>query len=151
MRKVFLILMAAAVMSSAFALSRQIGRDIEFSKDFDPAKAAAIRKLIQNEQYKFVDGNVSYWPPDWATRLSFTGDTASLNQFIADLQKLPGVAFKLVLYRGRNDELRRDSAWQLDFSKAHPDVLSLYVNANATNLDLQKISFPAWPAGSVNR
>jgi len=91
-----------------------------------------------------VDGIVSYWPPDWATRLSFEGDAESLNLFLTELGKLPGVGTKLILYRGRYDEQRQDSTWQLDFSKAHPDQLSLYLNLNSTNIDFYKINFPDW-------
>ena len=66
---------------STFALSTPIGRDIEFPKDYDPQKAQAIRKVIQDEQFKFVEGIVSHWPPDFGTRLSFEGDARSLNCF----------------------------------------------------------------------
>jgi hypothetical protein len=52
----------------------------------------------------------------------------------------------LILYRGRDDEQRRDSAWQLDFSKAHPDRLTVYLNLNAKALEFGKITFPEWEA-----
>jgi hypothetical protein len=106
---------------SAMALSTPIGRDINLPKDYDPKKAKAIREVIQDERFEFVDGIVSHWPPDFGTRLSFRGDATALNDFFAALRKLPGIRLKVVLYRGRDDELRRDSAWQLDFSQAHPD------------------------------
>lgn len=89
---------------------------------------------------------MSYWPPDWGTRLSFEGDAVSLNEFFAELRKLDGIGIRLVLYRGRNDELRLDSDWQLDFSHAHPNQLSVYLNLNSTNIDFYKIMFPEWPA-----
>lgn len=142
----FVLLLCALLLTvtTAHALSRSIGRDIEFPKGYDAGKAGAIRKVIQNERFKFVDGIVSYWPPDWGTRLSFEGDAAALNEFIAQLRALSGVGLRLILYRGRNDELRRDSAWQLDFSHARPDQLALYLNLNATNLDFYAIKFPEW-------
>ena len=138
----FLALMPA----DSLALSRRIGRDIEFPKDYDAAKAAAIRKVIQNERFTFVDGTVSYWEPDFGTRLSFEGDASALNEFMAELRKLPGISLRLILYRGRDDEQRRDSAWQLDYSKARPDQLTVYLNLNAKNLEFDKITFPDWPA-----
>jgi hypothetical protein len=52
----------------------------------------------------------------------------------------------MVLYRGRNDELRRDSPWQLDFSQARPNQLTVYLNLNATGLDFEKLSLPEWPS-----
>jgi len=137
---VLLLLLPVAV----FALSRPIGRDIEFPKDYEAAKAAAIRKVIQNERFTFIDGIVSYWEPDYATRLSFTGDASALTEFLAELRKLPGLSTRLILYRGRDDEQRRDSTWQLDFSKAHPDRLTLYLNLNAKGLEFDKIIFPDW-------
>jgi hypothetical protein len=136
-----LIFQAIAV----FALSTRIGRDINFPKDFDPAKAKAIRRVIQDEQFKFVDGIVSHWEPDFGTRLSFEGDTASLNDFLNRLRQLPGMGLRIILYRGRNDELRRDSAWQLDFSQARPDQVAVYLNLNATTLDFEKVKLPDWP------
>jgi hypothetical protein len=140
------VLCLAAIPVPTFALSRRIGRDIEFPKDYDPAKAAAIRKIIQNERFKFVDGLVSYWEPDYGTRLSFAGDAPALSDFLGELRKLPGISTRLILYRGRNDELRRDTPWQLDYSKAHPNRLTVYLNLNAPGLEFDKIVFPEWPA-----
>jgi hypothetical protein len=53
---------------------------------------------------------------------------------------------RVVLYRGRNDERRRDSPWQLDFSQARPDELMVYLNLNAAGLDFDKVKLPEWPA-----
>jgi hypothetical protein len=128
-----------------FALSTPIGRDINFPKDYDSQKAAAIRKVIQDPQFKFVGGIVSHWPPDFGTRLSFEGDAKSLNEFFAALRKLPGIGLRVILYHGRDDELRRDSPWQLDFSQARPDQLTVYLNLNAKGLDLEQVSLPEWP------
>jgi len=144
-KKWIAILCAALLPPAAYALSRSIGRDIEFPRDYDLQKAEAIRKVIRDERFHFVGGAVSYWPPDWGTRLSFDGDAASLNEFFVELRKLDGIGLRLVLYRGRNDELRRDSVWQLDFSHARPDQLTVYLNLNAARLDFDKIVFPEWP------
>lgn len=143
----WLALLSAGLLSlTAYGLSRSIGRDIEFPKNYNPRKAAAIRKVIQNERYQFTDGTVSYWPPDWSTRLSFEGDASSLSDFLAELRGLDGISLRLILYRGRNDERRRDSSWQLDFSHARPDQLTLYLNLNSSQVDFYKIRFPEWPA-----
>ncbi|HYG34508.1 MAG TPA: hypothetical protein VEC99_06980 [Clostridia bacterium] len=131
--------------TGAFALSRQIGRDIHFPKDYDPQKAEAIRGVIQDPRFKFVDGIVSYWPPDFGTRLNFEGDADSLNNFLAELHNLPDIGLRIIFYHGRNDELRRDSPWQLDFSQARPDQLTIYLNLKAPELDLSKIKLPDWP------
>ena len=129
---------------AASALSRSIDRDIEFPKGYDEKKAEAIRKVIRNENYDFVDGIVSYWPPDWGTRLSFNGDAAKLNSFMSEVRELKGIGMRLVLYRGRNDERRRDSTWQLDYSHARPNQVTIYLNLNAPDLDFSKIKFPEW-------
>jgi len=129
----------------AFGLSRQIGRDIEFPKGYDPEKAKAILTVVQDKRFEFTGGLVSYWPPDWGTRLSFTGDAESLNEFFTALRKVQGIGLRVILYHGRNDELRRDSPWQLDFSHARPDQLTVYVNLNAKSLDLGKVKLPDWP------
>ncbi len=130
----------------ALALSRSIGRDIEFPKDYDQQKAEAIRKVIRDERFHFVDGVVSYWPPDWGTRLSFDGDAASFNEFVTKLRELRGIGLRLILYKGRSDELRRDSVWQLDFSHARPNQLTVYLNVDSPKLDFKKITLPEWPA-----
>ncbi|HEY0457396.1 MAG TPA: hypothetical protein VGE41_13575, partial [Verrucomicrobiae bacterium] len=73
-RLITIILFAAGAMLlplSSSALSRSIGRDIEFPKNYDPIKAAALRHVIQSTNYQFVGGIVSYWEPDYSTRLSF--------------------------------------------------------------------------------
>ena len=50
------------------------------------------------------------------------------------MRQLPGIGLRVILYHGRNDELRRDSAWQLDFSQARRDQLTVYLNLNFMNL-----------------
>jgi hypothetical protein len=131
----------------AAALSRDIGRDIEFPKNFSVQTADAIRSVIRDERFKFVGGLVSYWPPDWGTRLSYEGDAASLNTFLEALRGLPGMELRVVLYRGRDDERRRDSSWQLDFSHARPNQLTVYLNLNSASLDWKDVKLPIWPAG----
>src|SRR5262245_11086371 len=114
MKTVFAALIACSLIVSTCALSRSIGRDIEFPKNYDPTKAEAIRKIIRDSRFHFVEGIVSYWPPDWGTRLSFERNISSLNLFLTELRQLPGIALRLKLYAGRNDERRRDSTWQID-------------------------------------
>ena len=147
-RNLSLILVASFFLNSiaVFALSISIGRDINFPKDYDPQKAKAIRAVIQDERFKFVDGTVSYWDPDYGTRLSFEGDAKSLNDFFTALRGLRGISLRVVLYRGRNDELRRDSPWQLDFSQARPNELTVYLNLNSAALDFDQVKLPEWPA-----
>jgi hypothetical protein len=128
-----------------WALSTPIGRDIDFPANYDVGRAAAIRAVVQDERFAFLGGTVSHWPPDFGTRLSFTGDAASLNLFFDALRKIPGLSLRVVLYRGRNDELRRDSPWQLDFSQAHPDLLTVYLNLNAEKFDFAELKLPEWP------
>jgi hypothetical protein len=136
------VLCAVLVPMGTFALSRSIGRDIEFPKNYDPKKAEAIRKVIQNERFKFVGGIVSYWPPDWSTRLSFDGDVTSFNGFVAELRKIDGIGLRFIRFQGRNDESRRDSAWQLNFSHARTNELTLYLNLNSTSIDFAKVTLP---------
>jgi hypothetical protein len=142
------LLVAALLLQNlaAFALSMPIGRDINFPKDHDPKKAEAIRQVIQDERFKFVDGIVSYWEPDWGTRLSFTGDAGSLNDFFQALRSLPGIGLRVILYHGRDDEQRRDSPWQLDFSHPRPDQLTVYLNLNPKELGFDKVNLPEWSA-----
>ena len=145
--KLTLTVLAGLVLSGplVFGLSREIGRDIEFPKGYDPQKAKAILEVVQNERFTFTGGIVSYWPPDWGTRLSFTGDAESLNEFFGALRRVQGVGLRVVLYRGRDDDLRRDSPWQLDFSHARPEQLTVYVNLDTKTLDLIKVKLPDWP------
>src|ERR1043166_3057376 len=105
--KIVVVTLALMLLQATgvLALSIPIGRDINFPKDYDTQKAEAIRRVIQDERFQFVGGIVSYWPPDFGTRLSFTGNTESLNAFLAALRGLPGVGLRVILYHGRNDEL----------------------------------------------
>ena len=127
------------------ALSRRIGRDIEFAKGYDEQKAESLRKFVKNERFKFVDGHVSYWPPEIATRLSFEGETKDLNEFFAELRKLSGLTMRLVLYQGRSEELRNDSSWQFHYSQARPDEVVVYLNLNSKSIDFGKLELPEWP------
>src|SRR5688572_5106295 len=143
----WIVLMCVALLPCAsHALSRSIDRDIEFPTGYDAKKAEAIRKFIRDERFQFVDGIVSYWPPDWGTRLSYEGDAKSLNLFLAEARKIPDIGLRLILYKGRNDELRRDSSWQLDFSHARPNQLTIYLNLNSPKIDFGTVTLPEWPA-----
>ena len=144
-KQFFLIVaLIAFVVQPVHALSRPIGRDIEFPEEYPAEKAKAILSVVQNQDYEFVDGIVSYWPPDWSTRLSFTGNAESLNIFLSDLRELRGIGLRVILYQGENTELRRDSAWQLDFSHARPDQLTVYLNLNSKHIDWGKVMLPEW-------
>ena len=145
--KLTIAVLGGLLFSSAlvFGLSREIGRDIEFPKGYDQEKAKAILEVVQNERFAFTGGIVSYWPPDWSTRLSFTGDAESLNEFFGALRRVRGVGLRVVLYHGRDDELRRDSPWQLDFSHARPEQLTVYLNLDTKTLDLAKVKLSDWP------
>ena len=146
-KKITLAVLGGVLLSVplVFGLSREIDRDIEFPKGYDPQKAKAILEVVQNERFAFTGGIVSYWPPDWGTRLSFTGDAESLNEFFGALRRVRGVGLRVVLYYGRDDELRRDSPWQLDFSHARPEQLTVYLNLDTKMLDLAKVKLPDWP------
>lgn len=130
----------------ASALSRTAGREIEFPKGFDPACAKALTAVVQNTQFQFVSGVVSYWPPDIATRLSYVGSTSVLNEFINAVRSVPGLETRVVLYEGRRDERRSDSLWQLDFNQAHPDRVTIYINVKAEEFRLSELELPSWPA-----
>jgi hypothetical protein len=100
--KTKLLPILALVLSHAgqsFALSTHIGRDIDFPKDYDPSKAQAIRKVIQHERFQFVDGLVSYWPPEISTRLSFP-ECWSLNEFFSALRGLRGLVYACISWPG---------------------------------------------------
>ena len=140
-----LLAIVALQTTDAVALSVAVDRQINFPAGYDPVKRTAILLVVQDKGFEFVGGNVSYWPPDWGTRLSYTGDAASLNKFMKALRGIRGVGLSVVLYRGRDEELRRDSPWQLDFSQAHPDRLTVYLNLNAKGLDWDKVQLPEWP------
>ena len=129
---------------TVMALSRRIGRDIEFPKAYDQLKAQALRAVIQDEQFKFIDGTVSYWPPDWATRLSFEGNSESLNTFFRKLREIDEMGLRVILFKGRDDEKRRDSDWQLDFSHARPNQVTVYLNLNSKNLEFDQLELPEW-------
>ena len=144
--KWLVLVLLVCIELPSFALSTPIGRDIEFPTNFDAQKAKAIRLVIQDERFTFLNGIVSQWPPNISTQLSFDGGEGSLNQFLAALRGIHGMSLRLVLYRGRDDELRRDSPWQLDFSQAHPDELTVYLNLNTPALDFAKVKLPEWPA-----
>ena len=145
------ILLAAFILDPpcASALSERIGRDIHFPKNYDARKADALRQVIRQEKYKFLDGLVSHWEPDFGTRLSFDGDAASLSDFLGDLRRLKDFSLQLVLYRGKDEDRRRDSAWQLAYSQARPNQVTVYLNVNSPRLEFSKIKFPEWLPAAV--
>lgn len=133
-----------AETQTVHGLTRKIGRDIHFPKGYETARAEALLAVVRDQQFEFIQGIVSYWPPDWSTRLSFTGDADSLNTFLNELRGV-GIGLRVVLTRGESNELRSDSAWQLEFSQARPDEVTVWINVNS-DLQLEKVSLPTWRA-----
>lgn len=68
-----------------------------------------------------------------------------MNDFFAALRELPGIGLKAVLYGGGGDEFSPGQPLATRFLTTQPDQLTVYLNLNAVELDIYKVTLPEWP------
>ena len=116
------------------ALLKQVGAMPDVSKSKASKLLHTGKGKMRNRRYTMRRGPLVVYDQDEGIQAAF--------------RNIPGVGMSVILYRGRNDELRRDSPWQLDFSQARPDQLTVYINLNSTELDIEKVQLPVWSASA---
>ncbi|HEY7119491.1 MAG TPA: hypothetical protein VH475_23065 [Tepidisphaeraceae bacterium] len=144
--------LAAVLLSTtlASALTEELHSPrILFGKTFDPNKAAAITAVIQDRQFHFIDGQISYWEPDWATTLVYDGDTRSLNNFLGALAAVPKLRVNVLVSKdlaSRTHGAHATGAWWLEYRHTAPDTVTVRVNLAAKGIDPDQLRLQPAPA-----
>jgi hypothetical protein len=133
----------------AHALSLELhDPEINFAKGYNPQKAHALLAVLRDKRWSFHDGIESFWPPDWATTLSYGGDAAAFQAFLEELERVPGfrvnVSFSCDLSKEAGSALTAGS-WWVKYSQVTPDTVTVRVNLAAKELggDHFEIELPA--------
>jgi len=77
---------------------------INFVKGYDPKRVDAVQAVLTNKNYHYLNGLISYWPPEWSTTLVYEGDTKSLNAFLTDLRSVNGMHVNLTFSKDLSKE-----------------------------------------------
>jgi hypothetical protein len=137
---VALLLMAAG---TALALSEELRSPrINFAKGYDARRVDAVQAVLTNKQYHYLDGLISYWPPEWSTMLVYAGDTKSLKSFLEELSQVKGmhvrVQFSKDLSKETGSALSAGS-WFVKYRQTEADTITVRVNLAAKDIDLSEI------------
>ena len=145
MKPVYWIALALLTVAGAFpaaALSEGLPRPkIFFPKGYDTNRAEAVHAVLKSEQFKYLDGLTSYWPPAWSTTLVYDGDTSSLGEFMAAMNRVKDVTVRLTFSRDLSKETGsalRAGSWWVEYSHELPNVITIRVNLAAEALGRDK-------------
>jgi hypothetical protein len=115
---------------------------IRFPAGVDAARARAVEAVLKDKHFKFVDGLVSHWEPDWATTLVYDGDTRSLDEFLRDLSRVKGMRVRVTFSRDLSKETGtglKSGSWWVNYRATTPDTLTVRVNLAAAGIDVDKL------------
>src|SRR5690349_17052665 len=137
---VALLLMAAGTV---MALSEELRSPrINFPKGFDARRVDAVQAVLTNRHYQYLNGLISYWPPEWRTTLVYAGDTGSLKSFLEDLSQVKGmhvrVQFSKDLSKEAGSALSAGS-WFVKYRQTEPDSITVRVNLASKDIDLSAL------------
>lgn len=137
---VLLLLMAAG---TAMALSEELRSPrINFAKGYDPQRVDAVQAVLGNRNYHYLNGMISYWPPEWGTTLVYAGDTRSLNAFLEELSQVKGMRVRVQFSKDLSKETGSALAagsWFVKYRQTERDVITVRVNLAAKDIDLSAL------------
>lgn len=144
-----------AVGSQVFGLSEDLREArIFFRKDFDKQTVERVERVLKHKDFKFQGGLVSYWEPHFGTTLVYNGDSKSLNAFVGELSRVPGMRVKVSFSKDLSKETRgfpKAGSWWVKYSHLTPDVLTVRVNLAASELDPEQLEFWSTLSGVETR
>jgi hypothetical protein len=128
---------------TAMALSEELRSPrINFVKGYDPKRVDAVQAVLTKKNYHYLNGLISYWPPEWGTTLVYAGDAKSLNAFLEDLSQVNGmhvrVQFSKDLSKETGSALSAGS-WFVKYKQTAPDTITVRVNLAAKDIDLSAL------------
>jgi hypothetical protein len=133
----------AATTRKAHALTEELHHPrINFPKDYSQRTADAVHKVLRDDSFKFVNGSISYWPPEWSTTLVYDGNTRLLNGFLDDLRKIQGMKVRVSFSKDLGKEggsLHRGASWWVKYKQTTPETIVVRVNLAAKEIDAEKL------------
>jgi hypothetical protein len=147
LRRTFLASAAIAAVAAStketHALTESLNHPrINFPKDFSPRLADAVHKVLRDDTFKFVNGGISYWPPEWSTTLVYDGNTRLLNVFLDDLRKIQGIKTRVTFAKDLGKEggsSYRGASWWVKYKQTTPETITVRVNLAAKEIDAEKL------------
>jgi hypothetical protein len=147
LRRTFLastaLVAVAATTRKARALTEELHHArINFPKDYSPRAADAVHKVLRDDTFKFVNGSISYWPPEWSTTLVYDGNTRLLNAFLDDLRRIQGIRVRVSFSKDLDKEggtLHRGASWWVKYKQTMPETIVVRVNLAAQAIDPEKL------------
>ena len=106
-----------------------------------PGTQAALKEVLRRPDAKYLQGHSVNW---WSS-LQYGGDTTALNLMIADLARCPGLAVAVSFQK-----LDNDASWMIGQDSNAPKV-QVIVNLSSPQIDLERISLPAWSGPAAGK
>jgi hypothetical protein len=114
---------------------------IYFPKGFDTNRAERVHSVLRSDKFKYLDGLVSYWEPEWSTTLVYEGDSPTLTAFLSALSKIEGFDLRLTFSHDLSKETGSAlsaGSWWVKYSHITPDTITVRVNLAADSLGRDK-------------
>ena len=145
-------LTAALSSQPAFGLSMLLhSPDIFFPKGYNTNRAQQVESVLHSNKYKYLDGLVSYWEPEFSTTLVYGGDALALTAFLAALNEIPGIDVRLTFSSDLSKETGsalRAGSWWVRYSHTMPNTLTIRINLAAAALGGEKFELRLPKPGS---
>jgi hypothetical protein len=140
----FLVLgVLASVAQQAWALSEMLHAPrIFWPKGYDQKKAEQVQAVLRSDKFAFRGGLISYWEPQWSTTVVYGGNTKSLNAFMRELRRIPGIRVKVTLSQDLSKETGsalQAGSWWVKYSHVTPDTLTVRINLASPEIDSEQI------------
>jgi hypothetical protein len=100
---------------------------------------------VQDKQFKFLAGGISYWEPDWSTTLVYGGDTKALNAFLHKLTQVRAVRVRVTFANDLAKEHKSAypaGSWSVQYKHTAPDMLAVRINLAAEGIDPENLDLP---------
>ena len=145
-RIVFMLIgsVLAVWVHSAVALSETLNQPrIFWPKNYDTNKAEQVHAVLRSDKFKYVDGMISYWEPNWSTTLVYDGDAQALSAFMGALKEVKGMKVHLTfsndLSRETGSALRAGS-WWVKYVHTTPGIITVRINLAAESLGREEFT-----------
>ncbi len=104
--------------------------------------------VLSKKKYHFISGDFI----NWNTNLYYGGDTASLNDFLADLAAVEGTTIRVSFSKeaktaqpafGGDEKLRGPCQWWIQHSGFEPEVFQITIFLGDGKIDVSQLTLPA--------
>ncbi len=136
----------AAAVQCASGLSLSLPEpQIYFPKGYDTNRAQQVLAVLRSNNFKYLGGLTSYWPPEWSTTLVYGGDKQALTNLVESVSQIEGMRVRVTFSQDLSKETGsalQPGSWWVIYSHTMPDTITVRVNLAALGGDKFELTLP---------